>query len=104
MSLSTEEGGKHVSTLLFLILAVFVVSFSSGSLFAWDGYDYERGAHIEIEKGNLVREGEDIEVYDYDGGSYRDVEVESIDRSGGSVEVEVYDRADGEYRTFEMED
>ena len=31
---------------------------------AWEGYDYETGNYVEIEKGNLVREGEEIEYYD----------------------------------------
>ena len=29
---------------------------------AWDGYDYESGSYVEIESGNLVRPGEDIEI------------------------------------------
>ncbi len=45
---------------------------------AWDGYDNDRGNYIEIDKGNLVRSGNDIEIYDYDTGDYKDVEVESI--------------------------
>ncbi|HBR21734.1 MAG TPA: hypothetical protein DD713_04095 [Nitrospiraceae bacterium] len=72
-------------------------------IFAWDGYDYEKGSYIEIGKGNLVRSGKDIEIYDYGTGEYKDVEVESIKRYGSSVEVEVYDYSTGEYRTFEME-
>ena len=62
------------------------------------------GDSVEIEKGNLVRRGQDIEVYDWGSGRYRDVEVQSIRESGGSVEVEVYDYDSGQYRTFEMED
>ena len=72
--------------------------------FAWDGYDYEKGDYIEIEKGNLVREDETIEIYDYSDNEYKDVEVESIEKSGNSVEIEVYDYDTDEYRTFEMED
>lgn len=68
--------------------------------FAWEGYDYESGSYIEIEDGNLVRSGSDIEVYDYNTGEYHNVEVQSVD----SDEVEVYDYETGEYRTFEMED
>jgi hypothetical protein len=71
---------------------------------AWDGYDSDAGADVEIEQGNLVREGQTIEFYDYSSGEYRSADVESIDRYGGSVEVEVYDHDSGEYRTFEMED
>lgn len=71
---------------------------------AWDGYDYEEGNYIEIEEGNLVREGEEIEIYDYSDGEYKYVEVEEVDSYGGTTEVEVYDYETGEYRTFEMED
>lgn len=78
--------------------------FLSSAALAWDGYDYDAGANVEIEQGNLVREGESIEYYDYNSGSYRTGDVESIERSGSSVEVEVYDDESGEYRTFEMED
>ena len=70
---------------------------------AWDGYDYSNGTYVEIDKGNLVREGEDIEIYDYNAGEYRNVEVQNIDRYGGSTEVEVYDYETGEYRTLEMD-
>ena len=70
---------------------------------AWDGYDYSNGTNVEIDKGNLCREGEDIEIYDYNAGEYRNGEVQNIDRYGGSTEVEVYDYETGEYRTLEMD-
>jgi hypothetical protein len=81
-----------------------VIVFATMSAFAWEGYDYQEGDSIEIEEGNLVREGEEVEFYDYNSGEYRTGDVESIDRLGSSVEVEVYDHELGEYRTFEMED
>ena len=70
---------------------------------AGDGYDYESGSYVEIEKGNLVRPGQDIEVYDYGTGEYKDMEVQSIDSYGSSTEVKVYDNDTGEYRTLDME-
>jgi hypothetical protein len=81
------------------LLTLFVVTSAS----AWDGYDYENGTYVEIDKGNLVREGHNIEIYDYSGG-YKDVEVTGISRSGGEVEVEVYDSKTGQHRTLSMED
>jgi len=87
-----------------LIIATLILCLSSIYVLAWEGYDYDKGAYIEIEKGNLVREREDIEIYDYNDSDYHDVEVELIDRYGGSVELEVYDYETGEYRTLEMED
>ena len=70
---------------------------------AWDGYDYDSGSYVEIGKGNLVRSGQDIEIYDYGTGEYRDVEVQSIDSYGFNVEVEVYDYDTSEYSTLEMD-
>ena len=86
-----------------ILLTTFItlITFNAN---AWDGYDYDTESYIEIEEGNLVREGLDIEIYDYDAGEYRDVEVQDINRYGSTVEVEVYDYDTGEYRTFEMED
>lgn len=73
--------------------------------FAWDGTDQESGADIEIDAGNLVREGEVIDYYDYGSGDYHSGNVESVESNGdGTVDVEVYDETSGEYRTFEMEE
>lgn len=69
---------------------------------AWDGYDYDSSTYIEIEKGNLVREGLEIEFYDYSKG-YSTGTIESISRSGSSVEIEVTDEQTGESRIFEMD-
>lgn len=66
---------------------------------AWDGTDSNTGESIEIEKGNLVRSGLDIEVYHSDKGEYKTYEVESV----SSGEVEVYDYDSGEYKTFDMD-
>lgn len=85
-------------------LIAFTMGVLSTSVSAWDGVDYDTGNYIEIEKGNTVRRGNDIEIFDYGTGQYHDVEVESIRRYGNSVEVEVYDWETNEYRTFEMED
>lgn len=84
--------------------ALFVPLVLSSPVFAWDGVDSNTGDSVEIGKGNLVRPGQNIEIYDWGSAEYRDVEVQSIQDSGGSVEVEVYDNESGEYRTFEMED
>jgi hypothetical protein len=92
---------KKLLSITFLILSIF--SFCIQSI-AWDGYDYDNGTFVEIEKGNLVREGETIEVYDYSDGSYHDVEIQSLDRYGNSVELDVYDNDSGESRTLEMDE
>lgn len=80
-------------------LLLIVLCITTLPCFSWDGYDYDRGDYIEIERGNLVRVGNDIEIYDYSTGTYKDVEVQSI--SNG--EIEVYDYDTDEYRTFDMD-
>ena len=42
---------------LFLAAALLI----STPAFAWDGFDWDSGTYVEIEDGNLVREGEEIE-------------------------------------------
>jgi hypothetical protein len=88
---------KPFSVLFLLLLAPCLSN-------AWDGYDTETGASVQIEKGNMVREGSEIEYYDYNKGEYKNVEVQNIERSGSEVEVEIYDYESGEYGTLIMED
>lgn len=87
-----------------LILSVIVLSSFTVQALAWDGVDTESGNSVTIEQGNLVRTGNEIELYDYESGSYKSMEVESIDRVGGTVEMELYDNETGETRTFEFND
>ncbi len=84
-------------------LAVFLLLLMPTVSFAWDGFDYEAGNFVEIEKGNLVRSGRDIEIYDYNTGEYHDVHVNDIDRHGSTVELDVYDYNTGHDRTLEMD-
>ena len=91
-----------INSILIFILLSFGF-FNPALTMGWDGTDSEDGSSVEIESGNLVREGEDIEYYDYDSGEYKDVEVENIESYGGTVEVEVYDYETGEYKILEME-
>ena len=86
------------------VIVIFIIAISLSTAIAWDGYDYDKGSYIEIERGNLVRSGKEIELYDYGSGEYRYGDVESINRYGSTVEIEIYDHSSGEYRTFEMED
>lgn len=90
---------RHIINLLICSLIVF----APFTAIAWDGYDYDKGSSVEIEKGNLVREGQEIEIYDYGTGEYKNVEVQSITGSGSGVEVEVYDSDTGENRTLDMD-
>ena len=88
---------KKAALIILILLVIPSVAPS------WDGYDWERGSYIEIDKGNLVREGRDIEIFDHNTGEYKDVEVQSIHRYGNSVEIEVHDYSTGEQRNFDMD-
>ncbi|MGH8381769.1 DUF5334 family protein [Pseudomonas sp.] len=87
-----------------LYLAAIALSVFATSAVAWTGSDSDTAGTIEIESGNLVRQGETIDFYDSDSGDYRSADVESVNSDGGTTEVEVYDHDAGEYRTFEMDD
>ena len=86
-----------------LIVLLLIMFFLCSKSWGWDGYDYNSGSYIEIDKGNLVRPGEDVEYYDYGSGEYKYGNVESINSYGSSVELEVYDYDSGDFRTFDME-
>lgn len=87
------------------VVSIFAVLslFASPSSQAWDGFDYEEGAYIEIDEGNLVREGEEIEYFDYEDAEYKYATVEAMDGTGFGVELEIYDYDTGETRTFDMD-
>jgi hypothetical protein len=89
------------ASLAMLLAAAFCILAPSTSN-AWDGTDSDGNA-VEIESGELVRPGLDIDVYHSEKG-YGTYSVESIQRYGSTVEIEVYDYDKGEYETFEMED
>lgn len=80
-----------------LVLALVLLA---APAFAWDGYDWKNGSFVDVEKGNRVRPGRDIEYFDYGAGRYRTGEVESVDRRGN---LEVRDGETGELREFDMD-
>lgn len=84
------------------IATVILVISSSINCYAWDGFDYDSSTFIEIEKGNLVREGSDIEFYDYSDG-YKTGTVDSITKIGSRLEIEITEDQTGSSRTFEMD-
>ena len=83
------------------LLTLIIVLISTPAL-SWDGYDWDTGEYIDIQRGELVRPNREIEVYNYGTGDYETYTVERIKHKGHKTEVEVYDYDKGEYRTFEM--
>lgn len=82
-------------------LLVLVALFSF-NVYAWDGYDWECSSFIEIEKDNLVKEGEQIEFYDWSKGEYDTLDIDSVDSFGSHVEIAGTDSY-GIERKFEMD-
>jgi hypothetical protein len=85
------------------ILTFFFVLFIETQLYAWDGYDWANSSSVQIDKGELVREGESVEFYDYGSSEYRSIDIDSIETTGDNVEITGIDSETGEQRTFEME-
>ncbi|WP_461655131.1 DUF5334 family protein [Methylorubrum aminovorans] len=69
---------------------------------AWDGSDGSSGNSVEIEKGQTVRRGREVEFYDHGTGSYRTIDVDSVHRRGRGVEIEGTD-SDGNSVTLDMD-
>jgi len=88
--------------LFHFFLAAFFLACSPA--LAWDGIDEDSEIEIEIEEGNLVRSGNDIEFYDFNDDTYHRGEVQSITRTHNSVDVEIYDYDNDESRTLVMDD
>jgi hypothetical protein len=89
-------------TIKKISIVLFVLSIFSSDLFAWEGYDSLNNTIVEIDKGNLVRKGETIEILDYSTGQYHSADVESVRQSGGTTEVEVFDYNTGDFRILDM--
>ena len=85
-----------------LALYICLLVFCSTQVNAWSGCDQDSGTSIEIEKGNLVRDGETIDFYEY-GKGYGTLDIDSVEKSGSHVEIEGTDNETGEIRTFEMD-
>ena len=85
-----------------MLVLVILLFFSTNSAYGWSGYDSESGTSVEIDSGNLVREGETIEFFEY-GNGYGSMNIRSMRSYGNHVEIEGFDHESGEIRTFEMD-
>lgn len=95
------SGGAHINGVVRPAILLIWLASASGAA-AWDGTHSETGNTIEIEKGQTVRSGREIEFFDYGTGGYRTMDVDSVRRSGSSVEIEGTD-ANGNSVTLDMD-
>jgi hypothetical protein len=63
----------------------------NSQVWGWDGYDRESSSSVEIGAGNLVREGNRIQIYDWQDGNYHDAEVKLVEYNFNSTRLEIYD-------------
>lgn len=94
-----KKHGKGMKKYVFTSL--LMLSFYATTASAWDGQDANSGENVEIGSGELVREGENINV-DVNGRMHT-MDVKNMRSIGSSVEIEVYDNETGETKTLEME-
>ena len=87
-----------ISVAIGLVLAATAIP-----ALAWDGTD-KNGNAVEIDSGNLVRTGDDIEYYNYADGEYHDATVDGIARYGNEVVIDVTDDDTGYSHELTMED
>lgn len=86
-----------------MLVAAIALMAACNSAGAWDGTNSSTGASVEIERGQLVRSGETIDVYDSREG-YKSYDVDNVTRYGSTVEIEATDTTTGESTTLEMDD
>ena len=78
-------------TSLFLSATIISLFLASNSSFAWDGMDPKKNSSIEIEAGNLVREGSIIDFYDSADGNYHTGKVLTMNAASHATELTIED-------------
>ncbi len=83
-----------------IFLYLFICIFGNTLVFAWDGYNNDTGASIEVESYDHNGQGEgEVEYYDYESGEYRQGYLDMY--SGG--EGELTDYQTGETYSVDMD-
>jgi len=80
---------KFVAVIPFL--AIFSFLLNSSFCFAWDGLDPKKNSAIEIESGNLVREGMIIDFFDSADGNYHTGKVLMMNYASHATELTIED-------------
>jgi len=70
---------------------------------AWTGYDFDDKSEIEINEGNLVREGLVIQFYDSKSDNYHSAKVLFLDETSGGSRLQIKDLDTKKERIFIME-
>ncbi len=98
---STAERSRFSpKRILFIVPLLFILPNIS---FAWSGYDLENSQLIEIDSGNLVREGLIIEFFDNKSQNYYYGKVLQMEYSGHYTELKILQLEEQE-KDYDIED
>ena len=90
-----------------LIITLYFIYFSCSLIldcYSWSGYDYDNKVEIEIEEGNLVKEGLVIEFYDSNSDDYHNAKILFIESDSGNSMIRLHDLDLDKKRIFIMQD
>ena len=95
---------RHVLSLVVNMKTFTIYLLFSSNCWAWSGYDYENKTQINIEPGNLVREGLVIQFYDVKSDAYHMAKVLVLEEnSGGTTVIKAEDLETKKERSFLMD-
>lgn len=92
---------KHTRVLSLPVLLALVLS--AGTALAWDGFDAESSALVEILPDQVPAKGDTVDVRNYDTDTTETCLVESILRNKRTIEVVVRTPEGTKRRTLVME-
>ena len=87
-------------TIITFFTAFFFITNPS---YAWNGYDYDNKTEVEIETGNLVREGLIIQFYDLKADQYHSAKINYMESVPGGTRIQLEDIDAKKERTFIMQ-
>jgi len=90
----------HQKTTSIFCLTILGIFTASNSCLAWDGIDPKKNSSVEIEAGNLVREGAIIDFYDSADGNYHTGKVVLMNASSNATELTVEDFTENHKERF----
>lgn len=100
--MKNSVSNRSSATAIFVIFTIFFCFFNSNS-YGWSGYDFNNKVDIEIDPGNLVREGLLIQFYDSKTDSYHSAEILTLEYDSGGTMLQVRDLELNIKRTFIMQ-
>jgi hypothetical protein len=78
--------------------------YSTGPALAWSGYDYDNKTDIEIEAGNLIREGLTFQFYDMKNDTYHTGKITFMEPVAGGTRIQLQELETKKERIFIMRD